>query len=309
MLRSSLLAMASNNKLKNVVTALPPTRAVVSRFVSGETVGEAIPVLKRLADDGLLTTVDFLGEDVVTKAQADKTVTTYLDLLQWLAAERLTHTAEVSVKLSALGQKLPGEGHQIALDNARTICTAAQSFGTTVTLDMEDHTTTDDTLAVLRELRTDFPFLGAVLQAYLHRTRDDCRALATPGSRIRLCKGAYNEPAEVAYRDAAAVDKSYVRCLRTLMEGKGYPMVATHDPRLIAIAGELASRNDRGADSFEYQMLFGIRPSEQRRLAAAGNRVRVYVPFGTDWYAYFMRRLAERPANVGLLVNALARRR
>jgi proline dehydrogenase len=145
-----------------------------------------------------------------------------------------------------------------------------------------------------------------VLQAYLHRTEADCRALATAGSRVRLCKGAYKEPASVAFQSRLDVDKSYVRCLRVLVEGAGYPMVATHDHRLISIASSLFARSGRAKGSYEFQMLYGIRPREQRRLADAGETVRVYVPYGDEWYGYLMRRLAERPANVGFFLRALA---
>ena len=170
---------------------------------------------------------------------------------------------------------------------------------------MEDHTTTDSTLRVLGELRQDFPDTGAVLQSYLHRTEGDCRELATAGSRVRLCKGAYDEPASVAYPSKRDVDLSYVRCLKVLMAGEGYPMVASHDPRIVEIAGALAARHGRGPATFEYQMLYGIRPNEQRRLAREGATVRVYVPFGTQWYGYLMRRLAERPANVVFFLRSL----
>jgi proline dehydrogenase len=211
----------------------------------------------------------------------------------------------VSVKLSAIGQALGADGERIALEHARTICQAARNAGTTVTLDMEDHTTTDSTLGILHELRQDFPETGAVIQAYLHRTEADCRDLAYAGSRVRLCKGAYKEPESVAYQDKREVRRSYVRCLKVLMSGPGYPMVASHDPRLIEIAGFLADRFKRAPDSYEYQMLYGIRPDEQRRLAAAGHQVRVYVPYGDQWYGYLMRRLAERPANVAFFARSL----
>jgi proline dehydrogenase len=170
---------------------------------------------------------------------------------------------------------------------------------------MEDHTTTDETLATLHELRKDYPETGAVLQAYLHRTEADCRALAHEGSRVRLCKGAYNEPEQVAFRDRHEVDKAYVRCLKVLMAGQGYPMVATHDPRMIRIAGALATRHGRTPGDHEYQMLYGIRTDEQRRLAAAGHTVRVYVPYGQEWYGYLMRRLAERPSNLTFFLRSL----
>jgi proline dehydrogenase len=171
---------------------------------------------------------------------------------------------------------------------------------------MEDHTTTDSTLSILRELRLDFPDTGAVLQSYLRRTEDDCRDLAYAGSRVRLCKGAYKEPESVAYQSDDEVDRAYVRCLKLLMSGPGYPMVASHDPRMVAIASDLAK--DRHPGTYEYQMLYGVRPAEQRRLADAGETVRVYVPYGDQWYGYLMRRLAERPANVAFFLRALASR-
>jgi proline dehydrogenase len=177
-----------------------------------------------------------------------------------------------------------------------------------VTLDAEDHTTTDSTLSIAAELRTDYPWLGVVLQAYLRRTLGDCEQFAASAARIRLCKGAYDEPASVAHRDAAAVTAAYLRCLRVLMAGPGYPMVASHDPVIIDAVPTMARETGRTAEDFEYQMLYGVRDPEQRRLAGAGNRIRVYVPFGTQWYGYFMRRLAERPANLTFFMRALAER-
>lgn len=306
MLRHTLLAPSRSERVKHLVTTLPVSGSVVTRFVPGEQVTDAVRATSQLAGDGLYVSLDHLGEDTLDRAQADTTVQAYLDLLEALAKADLTSCAEVSVKLSAVGQALPDGGERIAADNARRICAAARDAGTTVTLDMEDHTTTDSTLRILRELRADFPRTGAVLQAYLHRTESDCRDLAYHGSRVRLCKGAYKEPAEVAYQDKAAVDTSYVRCLSTLMRGDGYPMVATHDPRLVAIASSLAERNGRSAGDFEFQMLYGIRPDEQRRLAGQGHTVRVYLPYGQEWYGYLMRRLAERPANVGFFLRSLA---
>jgi proline dehydrogenase len=216
---------------------------------------------------------------------------------------------EVSLKLSALGQALPRDGEKIALENAHTICERAQRVGAWVTVDAEDHTTTDSTLSIVRDLRTEFDWLGTVLQAYLKRTEDDCREFATSGARIRLCKGAYDEPASVAYRAGDDVTDSYLRCLQVLMAGSGYPMVASHDPQIIEAVPAMARESGRGVDEFEYQMLYGIRDGEQRRLADEGNHVRVYVPFGTQWYGYFVRRLAERPANFTFFLRALAERR
>ncbi|WP_434449119.1 proline dehydrogenase family protein [Lentzea sp. E54] len=303
MLRSSLLLASRSAGARKLVESTPLTRPVVERFVAGADVGSAIRATAEVLGDGRLVTLDHLGEDTVEESQAGDTVEAYLTLLARLESSGLTEGAEVSVKLSAVGQSLPVDGEKIALENARRICAAAAVVGTTVTLDMEDHTTTDSTLGILRELRVDFPWVGAVLQAYLKRTEQDCRDLAYSGSRVRLCKGAYQEPASVAYQDKHDVDLSYVRCLKILMEGQGYPMVASHDPRLIAIAADLASA--RPKDSYEFQMLYGIRPEEQRRIAAEGNRMRVYLPYGDEWYGYFMRRLAERPANVAFFARSL----
>jgi proline dehydrogenase len=305
LLRQPLLLLARSAQVKKLVTTMPVSSAMVSSYVPGETTESAVRATSELVDDGLRVTLDFLGEDTLDAEQAEATVQAYLDVLQHLAAEGLTRNAEVSVKLSAIGQYLPENGHKVALENARTICRAARNAGTTVTLDMEDHTTTDATLATLRELRKDFPETGAVLQAALHRTEADCRALAYEGSRVRLCKGAYLEPESVAFQSRLDIDKSYVRCLKVLLAGQGYPMVATHDPRMVEIASSLASRYGRAAGSYEYQMLYGIRPDEQRRLAAAGEIVRVYVPYGLEWYGYLMRRLAERPQNLTFFLRSL----
>ena len=286
------------------------------RFVGGADRAGAVAAVRDLVAAGLTVSLDHLGEDCTDRDRAGAVVTEYTGLLAALADAGLTQRlgpltarAEVSVKLSAIGQALPVDGGKLALEHARTICQAARASGATVTLDMEDHTTTDSTLGILRELRADFPDTGAVLQAYLRRTEGDCRDLATEGSRVRLCKGAYREPGSVAYTKRLDVDLSYVRCLNILMSGPGYPMVATHDPRLIEIAAERAKFHGKAAGSeFEFQMLFGIRPDEQRRLAENQHTVRVYVPYGAQWYGYLMRRLAERPANLAFFARSLATR-
>ncbi|GAA5144829.1 proline dehydrogenase family protein [Nocardioides marinquilinus] len=309
LLRQPILLLSRSEGVKRLVSTLPVTSGIVTGYVPGETTESVVEAAVGLVDDGLHVTLDFLGEDTLDVEQADATVAAYVDVLRQLGRRGLARRAEVSVKLSAVGQALPdsteAQADKIALENARTICRAARNAGTTVTLDMEDHTTTDRTLATLRDLRKDFPETGAVLQAYLRRTEADCRALAHEGSRVRLCKGAYNEPEDVAFTDRLEVDRSYVRCLKVLMGGQGYPMVATHDPRMIAIASSLASRFGRAAGSYEFQMLYGIRPEEQRRLAASGETVRVYVPYGEEWYGYLMRRLAERPQNLTFFLRSL----
>ena len=308
LLRQPLLLLSRSNRVKKLVSTMPVSAGIVRSYVPGETTGSVVDATASEIADGIRVTLDFLGEDTLDAEQADATVAAYVDVLKELAARGLTRSAEVSVKLSAIGQALPDNGEKIALENARTICRAARNAGTTVTLDMEDHTTTDSTLGILRELRKDFPETGAVLQAYLHRTEDDCRALAHEGSRVRLCKGAYNEPEEVAWQDKLDVDRSYVRCLKVLLGGQGYPMIATHDPRLIEIASSLASRYGRRPGTYEFQMLYGIRPDEQRRLVKAGETMRVYIPYGTEWYGYLMRRLAERPRNLTFFLTSLIRK-
>jgi proline dehydrogenase len=305
LLRHVLLAASRSGAVRRLVETAPYTRSVVRRFVAGESATSALAVTDRLLADGLLITFDHLGEDTVEMAQADTITAKYEELLKRLAEGGTGSRAEVSVKLTALGQLLVG-GEKIALENARRICAAARDANTTVTLDMEDHTTIDSTLRILRELREEFPGTGAVIQAYHRRAEEFCASLADEGSRVRLCKGAYSAPESVAFTAKDEIDKSYVRCMKVLLAGRGYPMLATHDPRMIEIAGSLAILHGREHDSFEYQMLYGIRPNEQRRLAAEGAQMRVYVPYGEQWYGYLMRRLAERPANLGFFLRSLA---
>lgn len=307
LLRAGLLGLSESDLVRRGVETTPLSKAVVARYVPGDGIPDVVAAASELRATNRLATIDYLGEDTTDLAQAEHTTQMYLGLLKALDQAELTRyaAAEVSVKLSALGQALGADGEAIALDNARRICEAAQRVGTTVTLDMEDHTTTDSTLSVLRELRADFATVGAVLQSYLHRTEADCADLAGPGSRVRLCKGAYREPASVAYQKSVDVDLSYVRCLKVLMAGAGYPMIASHDPRLIEIAQMLAVHHGRTPDTYEHQMLYGVRPVEQTRIADRGQQMRVYVPFGDEWYGYLMRRMAERPANTMFFVRSL----
>ncbi|MBH1933916.1 proline dehydrogenase family protein [Streptomyces sp. AV19] len=307
MLGPVLLAASRSDAIRRIVSAAPVTRPVVDRFIAGEVLDESMAAVRNLNMRGLEVTLDHLGEDITDRSEALRTRDAYLALAKALGTEGLGVRAEMSVKLSAFGQALPG-GHDIALANVTPVVEAAAEAGTTVTLDMEDHTTIDSTLAILAELRRRFPQTGAVVQSYLFRTEDDCRALAGEGSRVRLVKGAYKEPASVAYQDKREVDLAYVRCLKILMAGKGYPMIGSHDPRMVAIAQELGRRNGRTLDEYEFQMLYGIREAEQQRLVAEGHRMRVYIPYGTDWYGYFMRRLAERPANLTFFLRSLATR-
>ena len=303
--QKALLAASRRPVLRRMVTGTPVTRRVVDRFVAGETLPDALAAVRTLTADGIAVTLDHLGEDVTDRSEAQRSRDAYLQLLEGLAPLRLGRRAEVSVKLSAFGQALPGGGTDLALELVRPVAEAASAIGTTVTLDMEESTTVDSTLAVLAELRRDHPGTGAVLQAALHRTEDDAAALAVPGSRVRLVKGAYDEPPSVAYQGRAEVDAAYARCLGVLMRGPGYPMVGSHDPRMVDLAQRLAAEYSRTPDSWEVQMLHGIRTDEQRRLIAEGLCVRTYVPYGADWYGYFMRRLAERPANLRFFLRSL----
>ena len=300
MLRSLLLASSRSPLMRKAVSELPATRRVVDRFVAGETTADAITVVRRLTGAGLTATIDHLGEEVTDQQTAVLATKAYVTLLDALKPLGLGQRAEVSVKLSAIGQTLD---RGMALDHARQICAAARACGSMVTLDMEDHTTVDATLETLQALRADYPETGVAIQSCLYRSEADCRDLAD--ARVRLVKGAYRVPPSHGYQSKAEVDRAYVRCLRVLMAGTGYPMVATHDDRLIAIAEVLAGQHGRDRDAYEFQMLYGVRPDRQRELIESGARVRVYVPYGDDWYGYFMRRLAERPANVAFFLRAV----
>lgn len=311
MLRRVLLAASASQRVRRVITTAPVTAGVVRRFVAGEAAPQALAVAGRLVAEGLAVTLDYLGEDTSEPDQAAVVANEYVALIELLHAAGLTAggRTEVSVKPTAVGLGLADHGEKTATENITRICAAAGAAGTTVTIDMEDHTRVDATLRLVSQLRADFPDLGCVVQSYLRRSPGDCQALAVAGSRVRLCKGAYSAPDGVALAARSEVDRNYARCMRILLDGPGYPMLATHDPRLIAIARSRAATLGRDASSFEYQMLYGIRPDEQRRLAAAGAQVRVYVPYGIDWYGYLVRRLAERPANLGFFLRALRSRR
>jgi proline dehydrogenase len=305
MLRELLVSASRSEKLEHLVSTSPLSRGVVNRFVAGTTTADVISTVQSLHDSGLLATVDRLGEDTLDRAAADATVFEYKDVLRALSSSGLTASAEVSVKLSAVGQALGVDGEKIALDNALSICAEADSVGTTVTFDMEDHTTIDSTLRILSAVRNEYPTTGGVLQAQLHRTEGDVTNYSYEDSRIRLCKGAYAEAADVAYVDRVEIDKAYVRSMRILIESNAYPMLATHDPRLIQIGQALALSSGREKSKFEFQMLLGVRPQEQLRLVELGHKVRIYVPYGQQWYPYLMRRMAEKPSNLALFLRSL----
>ena len=308
MLSAVLNRAARSSRARRTVEAVPLTRNVVNRFVAGESVPQAVAAAAQIQGAGMSVTIDVLGEDVTDIDGARRTRNAYLDLLDALDRGGLAAGADVSVKLSALGQTLGPLGEQTATEHARAICSGATAVGSTVTLDMEDHTTTDSTLAIGTELRKEFPATGNVLQSNLKRTDSDVAAAAAAGVRLRLVKGAYREPASQAYQRKAEVDVAYARHIEQLMSSACYPMIATHDPAMLAEAAQSAQRHARTASDWECQMLFGIRSDLQLQAVRDGRQMRIYLPYGTDWYGYFMRRLAERPANVAFFLRALAHR-
>jgi len=304
MYRTFFLILSRSEAFKKMLITFPWTKKVVKHFIAGEQWNDACDAIEALINKGLKATVDFLGEDVHTLDEVEAAVREPLAILDRIQEEGWAEDVEVSIKLTSMGLLLAG-GEQLALANASRIAAKAAEVGTTITIDMEDLQTTSKTLRIVQTLRQEYPSVGCVLQANLKRTEMDCRAIDAPGSRVRLCKGAYQVAAQAAYTEKHDVDLSYVRCLKYLMEGEGIPLVATHDPVMIEIAQELAAHSNRGLKNFEFQMLYGIRTVEQERLVDLGHVVRVYVPYGRDWYGYFVRRLAERPANLIFFLRAL----
>jgi proline dehydrogenase len=302
-LRRLLLALSAQPGLGRALEAMPVSQRVVRRFVAGRTADEALAVLAGLEARGLPTAVTYLGENVASPAAAGAAADVYADLLGEIHRRGLGATP--SVKLTHLGLDL---GVEVARAHVERVLEAAR--GVTVWLDMEDTRYTDRTLDLYRALRPRWPNVACVLQAYLRRSEADVRALAAGGLRVRLCKGAYREPPDRAWPSKGDVDRSYARLAGGLLEATAlgaYPAFATHDERLIRVIAERARALGLSPDRFEFQVLHGIRTELQDRLAAEGLRVRVLVPFGEDWYGYFMRRLAERPANLALFLQSLVR--
>jgi len=279
----------------------PITRPVVSRFVAGETLAEALPALDELRRAGLRTTVDVLGESVTSREHAAAAVERYLETIAALVGRGLD--VNVSLKLTQMGLDI---GPDICLANVLRIVEAATAADGFVRIDMEDHYRTDATIAIWREVHERYPDVGIVIQTALRRSSADVAAITAADGRIRLCKGAYDEPPSVAYRTKKAVDANYSRLVERLLLADAHPAIATHDARLVAEAIAVAEREGIGPDRFEFQMLYGIRRDLQRALVDRGYRVRIYVPYGTEWFPYFMRRLAERPANVAFMLRSVA---
>jgi proline dehydrogenase len=308
-MRSTLLMLSHRKGLGSLATRLPVTRPMVRRFVCAETLDEALPAIRTLHDLGLRTTVDVLGEAVTVEADARAAAERYRVVLDALAASGLDRN--VSLKPTQMGL---GIDAGLARETVGGIVARAVELGAFIRIDMEDHTTTDRTLELWRDVRPATwgdggADVGVVIQSALRRSDGDIEALIAEGARVRLCKGAYKEPGRVAWQDKADVDAAYERLMLRLMREGRQPALATHDVRLIRRAIEVATAEGIAKDAFEFQMLYGVRRDIQEQLVGAGWRVRTYVPFGSQWYPYFMRRLAERPANVSFILRNLWRER
>lgn len=301
MLRDLILSVAGRDLVRRLATG-GPGRRVALRFVAGENLDQGLAVTQALCGDGFDVALDYLGEHVTSADEADAAAAVYREAIDRIAVEGLRATA--SVKPSQMGLNIDPD---LAHANVAKLTAAAAAHGSSLTLDMEDHPTVDATIAMCLRLDAEFPGrAGVAIQTCLYRTPDDLDYLAEVP--VRLVKGAYKEPVSVAYPRKADVDRAYAHAIRRRMREPGYLMIATHDERLIRFAQRRADESGRDRDAFEFQMLYGIRRDLQRRLAGDGYRVRVYVPFGSQWYPYLVRRLAERPANVAFFVSALARR-
>ena len=301
-MRATLLGLSRRRSVGRLATRLPVTSAMVRRFVSGETLPDALAVIEAIHAAGYRTTVDILGEAVASEAAATAAAGRYLELLGALDERGLD--ANVSLKLSQMGLAIDRDHCRATTE--RVFRRAAET-GAFVRIDMEDHPWTQATLDLWRDLRSVDPASGVVIQAALLRSPADVEALIAERGRVRLCKGAYREPAGVAHQEKADVDRAYAALMDRLLHDGEYPAFATHDPRLIRRAIAIAERDGIGRDRFEFQMLYGVRRDLQAALLRDGWTVRLYVPYGREWYPYFMRRLAERPANVAFLLRSVLR--
>ena len=300
--RAFFLWASRRGSLERFSMATPLTRGMVRRFVAGDSLEDALAVLERLHAQGLRWTVDVLGESVSSREMAEAAAERYVQTLDALAANGME--GNVSLKLTQMGLDIdPG----FCLRNVSRVVDRAARHGAFVRVDMEDHTRTEVTLDIARRLHATYPEVGVVIQSYLRRAADDVEELIADRIRVRLCKGAYDEPATVAFVTKAEVDASFVRLMERLLLDGRYPALATHDERLIEHAMAFTTEHGIGPERFEFQMLYGVRRDLQERLVDAGYTVRVYVPYGGQWYPYFMRRLAERPANVLFVLRSLLR--
>jgi proline dehydrogenase len=308
LMRTVFLGLARSESLRRLAIGFGPARAMSRRFVAGETLDQAVGVVQGLNGQGLLATLDHLGENVTTETEARDSTNEILDLVEAIEEQELQ--SGVSVKLTQLGLDL---GPWLAAENLQRIVARAALAGCFVRIDMESHEYVDATLEILAGLWDEYKNVGAVIQSYLYRSPDDVAQLVERGISVRLVKGAYDEPPEVAYADKADTDTAFVRLMEMLFSPEAranglYPAIATHDTRLIDWAREHVDQQGIDHERFEFQMLYGIRSALQRQLVAEGYRVRAYIPYGQQWWPYFMRRLAERPANILFLARNLVRR-
>jgi proline dehydrogenase len=298
MLRATLLKLSESPRFAKWVTTNGITRRMARRFVAGETLDEAIAAARASNTAGMLVSLDYLGENSATTSDAQKARDSYLEVFERIDQEKLH--ANVSCKLTQLGLDLNVEFCQGLV---RSIAERAAAYDNFLRIDMEASLYTQRTIDLVKWVRSTTPAIGTVIQSYLYRSETDIQDLLAYGCRIRLCKGAYKETQDVAYPNKKDVDFNYVRLMKILLPSGFYHGIATHDPRMIAETIRWAAAKQISKDDFEFQMLYGVRTDLQRRLVRDGFRVRVYIPYGNDWFPYFMRRLAERPANLAFLVR------
>ncbi len=298
--RSALIYLSRHEGLKDFAARFSLFKRLTTRFVAGEDIDEAIAAIRELNHEGCTASFDHLNESVANAGEAEQEVNEYLQILRQIDETGIN--SNVSIKLTQFGLELDTE---LAYKNARAIVAEAARRGNFCRVDMEASAVTQKTIDIFKRLRAEFELndVGIVLQSYLRRTYDDAQELLKLPARIRICKGAYNEPAEVAFPDKKDVDENYVRVMQLLLASGTYHGIATHDPKMIDATIEFSQREGIGKDAFEFQMLYGIRRDLQRQLAKDGYNMRVYVPYGKHWYPYFMRRLAERPANIWFVLK------
>ena len=302
MIRATLLKLSQSKAFAHWVTSNATTRRMARRFVAGETLDEAIAAARACNNAGMLVSLDYLGENVSTTSEAQHSRDAYLQIFERIAHEQLH--ANVSCKLTQLGLDLSSEFCEGLL---LSVAERAAGYDNFLRVDMEGSTYTQRTIELVKRVRSATPAVGTVIQSYLYRSEGDINDLLSYGCRIRLCKGAYKEPEDVAYPLKRDVDANYIRLMRMLLPSGFYHGIATHDPRMIAETIRCAAENRISKDDFEFQMLYGVRTDLQRRLVLDGYRLRIYIPYGTDWFPYFMRRLAERPANLAFLMRNFLR--
>lgn len=302
MMRAVLLKLSASNHLARWVTSNGISRGMARRFVAGEKLEEAVAAARACNEAGMMASLDYLGENASSEADARRARDAYLAIFDRIAEEKLD--ANVSLKLTQLGLDTNAELCQSLVES---VVERAVGYGNFVRIDMEGSSYTQRTIELVKRVRAKSPAVGAVIQAYLYRSEQDVRDLVSIGCRIRLCKGAYDEPPSIAFPAKADVDVNYVKLMHVLLPSGIYHGIATHDPRMIDATIQFAAQRGIAKDQFEFQMLYGIRTDLQRKLVRDGYRMRVYIPYGRDWFPYFMRRLAERPANLLFFVRNLFR--